>query len=483
MALDADSCYRALSARDSRFDGRFFVGVTTTGIYCRPVCRARTPRRDRCTFYASMFEAERAGFRACLRCKPELAPGLASIDAVLSLAERGSRAIERGFLNERSVPELAAELGVTDRQLRRAMVTSFGLSPVELAEAHRLRMAKQLIEGSAVPLVEVAYASGFGSVRRFNALFRARYGRAPSELRRGMKATRDGIFTLRLDYRPPLDWEQLLAFFRARALDGLEAVTDNAMVRVVSFGEDAAPVRITPLPGKDALLAEVPTLLLKHVIPLRRTLRAVFDLDADPASIAAHLSRDPALASMVRRAPGLRVAGSWHPFEALVRAVVGQQISVRAARTIASRIVARFGRRLTGGPEGEPSMAFPRAERIARAKVEDIVSLGLTSARAQALRGIAAAWSSRPPFEERRDDAAMVEWLVGLPGVGPWTAQYVAMRAMRSPDAFPSGDLVVRKMMGGVPIRVAEERSEAWRPWRAYATVHLWNGASQGVKP
>jgi AraC family transcriptional regulator of adaptative response / DNA-3-methyladenine glycosylase II len=344
--LDPDACHAALVARDARFDGLFFVGVATTGIYCRPICPARTPGRDRCSFHPCAAAAERAGFRACLRCRPELAPGAhdgAAVDAIARLVERAAALIDEGYLNERGVDDLAARLGVSARHLRRATEARLGVSPVELAQTRRLALAKQLLHDTRLGLAELAHASGFASVRRFNAAFRASFARAPSELRREHAPAASPALRLRLDHREPHDWPRLLAFLRARAIPGVELVRERSYHRVVHIGGHTGLLHVSRDPKPGALQALVSPALAPVLMPLVARLRRAFDLDARPDAIARDLGRDPLLAPHLRARPGLRVPGSFDDFEIAARAVLGQQVSVRAATTLAGRLVARFG--------------------------------------------------------------------------------------------------------------------------------------------
>ena len=480
--MDSETCYRALCARDERFDGLFFVAVRTTGIYCRPVCRARTPGRDRCVFYRSAAEADRDGFRACFRCRPELSPGGAPQDSVPRLVRAALAHIEGGFLDEGSVDDLARVLGVTGRHLRRAMEAELGVAPVELAQSRRLALAKQLLQDSSLPLTEIAFASGFGSVRRFNALFAARFGRPPSALRRTMgEAEAGAAVTLRLDYRPPLDWEALLGFLAARAIEGVEVVQGGAYARSVSVGERTGWLRVTRAPQHNALRVEVAPTLAGGLGPLLGTLRALFDLDAHPQLIAESLGRDPLLAPLVARHPGLRVPGAFDGFEAAVRAILGQQVSVRAATTLSGRLAKRFGQALETPIDGVTHL-FPSAAVLAEAPLEAIVQIGLPAARARSIQALAQARARGEIRLERGEDPeAAAAALVALPGIGPWTAQYLGMRVHRYPDAFPASDLGVYKALGVKTARAAEERAAAFRPWRAYAVMFLWQGLAEGV--
>jgi AraC family transcriptional regulator of adaptative response / DNA-3-methyladenine glycosylase II len=483
VRLEADTCYRALAARDRRFDGLFLVGVSTTGVYCRPICPARTPGRDRCRFFARAAEAEREGFRACLRCRPELAPGRGPVDAGPRLVAAAAARIEAGFLNEGSVDALASGLGVTGRHLRRALSGALGLSPVELAQSRRMALAKQLLQDTDLGMTEVAFASGFRSLRRFNALFRARFGKPPSALRReaGAATARDGAIPLRLDFRPPLDWEALLAFLGARATAGVEEVAGGAYRRTVRLGGRTGWVEVRLDPECPALRADVSLSLAGALMPLAARLRALFDLDARPDAVAAHLGRDPLLRRSVGRRPGLRVPGAFDGFETAVRVVLGQQVSVRAATTLAGRLAAALGE-----PIATPFPALgrlpPTPGAVAGAGEDRLAGLGMPGARARALGALAAAAAEgRLPLDAQglRDGA---DRLRELPGIGDWTAQVLAMRS-GEPDAFPAGDLGVRRALGAAGAREAEARAERWRPWRAYAAMHLWTTLARGEEP
>ena len=500
----SDAHYEALAARDPRFDGVFFVGVQTTGIYCRPICPARTPARARCAFFGSPAEAEAAGFRACFRCRPELAPGHAPADAIDALvaaaAERiGEGALNRqsiaspGFAGARSTPggsaesveELAAELGVSARHLRRALEARLGLSPVELAQSRRVALAKQLLHDTALPLAQIAFAAGFGSVRRFNAAFAARMGCAPGDVRRQLagssSASSEPAIELRLDYRPPYDWDQLLAFLRDRAIPGVEHVSDGEYRRIVHLAGHTGPISVRPAPGRPALVLSVAPDLLPALMPLVARVRRMFDLDARPDVIARALGRDRELRALVRARPGLRLPGAIDPFEAAVRALLGQQVSVAAATTLAGRFAARFGK---PAGSGELAFRFPTAAEVAAAGAEQIVKIGMPMTRATAIHELARAIASRAVRldapRSQHDLDGFVARLVELPGIGPWTAHYLAMRALHLPDAFPAADLGVQKALRRAGARAAEERAEAWRPFRAYAVMHLWTSLSEG---
>jgi AraC family transcriptional regulator of adaptative response / DNA-3-methyladenine glycosylase II len=456
-------------ARDGRFDGLFFVAVKTTGVYCRPICPARTPARNRCEFYTRAAEAERAGFRACFRCRPELAPGTASVDALPSLVQAALTRIDAGFLNEASVSDLAKTLGVTSRHLRRAMRGELGLTPVELAQSRRLALAKQLLHDTHLPVAEVAFASGFSSLRRFNALFQSRFGRAPSSVRRHNGAARDAI-ALRLDYRAPFDWQALLSFLEKRALSGIEMVDDGEYRRTVAI--DGTVGWIAVREESPALTARLSLSLTPKLPAVVDRLRALFDLDAQPQRVNEVLGRHRRLASLVRRRPGLRVPGAFDRFELAVRAILGQRVSVAAATTLARRLVDRFGLRIDVGMPGLDRL-FPDAQTLASVEIEELVVVGLTQTRAAAIAALARAVSDGA-IDLARPHQEVVDRLVELPGIGPWTAQYIAMRALGWPDAFVAGDVVVHKALGARTAREAETLANAWRPWRAYAVMHLW---------
>ncbi|BDG03167.1 DNA-3-methyladenine glycosylase 2 family protein [Anaeromyxobacter oryzae] len=473
MTLEANTCYRALCARDARFDGLFFVGVSTTGVYCRPVCPARTPGRDRCRFFRTAAEAERDGFRACFRCRPELAPGGAPVDALPRLVASAVARIASGRLDGGAVDGLAAELGVSDRHLRRAMTAALGVSPIDVAQTRRLAVAKQLLHDTALPLAEVALASGFASVRRFNALFRARFGRPPSAVRREHGSGEDGAIALRLDHRPPLDWAALLAFLRPRATPGVESIEGGVYRRTVAMGGRAGWIAVRPERGRPALRVEVAPALAGALVDVAGRVRALADLDARPAAIDAHLRPDRLLGPLVARHPGLRVPGAFDGFEVAVRAVLGQQVSVRGATTIAGRLVERFGAPVTA-PVPALRRLFPAAEVLAAATERDVATLGMPGARARTVIALARAVAREGLRLDRlADPEETVARLEALPGIGPWTAQVVALRALGWPDAFPAGDLGLRAALGGSE-REALRRAERWRPWRAYAALHLW---------
>ena len=471
--LTDDARYEAILARDPRFDGVFFVGVQTTGVYCRPICPARTPGRARCSFYATPVQAEAAGFRACFRCRPELAPGdAASVDAIATLVAAATRRINEGALNDGSIDDLATELGVTARHLRRATEARLGVSPVELAQTKRLALAKQLLQDTGLPVTAIAFAAGFGSVRRFNAMFSEKMGSAPSEIRRKHAAPSGEAITLRLDYRPPYDFARLLGFLRHRAIPGVERVGEAEYRRVVHLGGHVGEIGVTQLRDRNALALELAPSLLPVVLPLVVRVRRMFDLDARPDLIDRALSRDPLLAPMIAARPGMRVPGAIDPFEAAIRALLGQQVSVAAATTLAGRFAAQLGTRIG---EGELCFRFPTPADVAKAGAARIVKIGMPMTRANAIHNFARVLDSGElVLDHGADLDAFVARLVELPGIGPWTAHYLAMRALHVPDAFPAADLGIQKALQRSGPKQAEARAEAWRPYRSYAVMHLW---------
>ncbi|MFL5348106.1 MAG: AlkA N-terminal domain-containing protein [Hyalangium sp.] len=475
--LEQDLCYRALSGRDARFDGRFFVCVKTTGIYCRPICPARTPKKENCIFVPSAAAAQELGYRSCLRCRPETAPDTPAWAGTEASVARALRLIDEGALDEGSVESLAAQLGIGVRQLHRLFVRHLGASPHAVASSRRLLAAKQLITETSLPLSEVASAAGFQSLRRFNDAVRTAYGRSPSSLRRpskGPDARASAAISLRLGYRPPFDWERVLAYLSGRAIPGVEKVEAETYRRTYRLGGSTGIIEVSHAPELRSLSVRIDGSGAAPVRQIVARLRRLFDLSADPAAIAVALGDDPVLGPRLERARGLRIPGTFEPFELAVRAVLGQQVSVKGATTLAERLVQRCGVPVAAGREGLTHF-FPTPEELARAELSGI---GLTGGRIHALKSLAAACASGAcdlkPGLSLEDSVAR---LVTLPGIGEWTAHYVALRALGEPDAFPAADLGLRKAAGGgAPIepRALERMAEAWRPWRGYAALLLW---------
>lgn len=501
LDLDPDTCYRALRSRDRRFDGRFFVGVRTTGIYCRPVCPARLPRRDRCRFFGSAAEAESQGFRPCLRCRPERAPGRSRVDACRSLAERAEARIRAGALNGRDVPTLARELHVGPRQLRRTLTREFGLPPVALAQTYRLLLAKRLLAETDLPVGRIAHASGFSSLRRFNALTLERWGLSPSRLRRSARATRPERsgssggwgppVSLTLEYRPPYDWVSHLDFLSARALPGVEAVQglgrDARYLRTLEVKGHRGWIEVRPAPGDEpGVRVQASLSLLPVLMEVLDRVRTLFDLDAEPGDVAGHLGRDPLLEPFVCARAGLRIPGSADAFELAWRAVLGQQVSVSSARTLAARVVEAFADSVPEGPDLPPLLThWPvRPETLAEASVDDLAGIGIPGRRAACLKELAARIASGTvEITPAADPEATLIRLRRIPGIGPWTAGYMALRALHRPDGWPSGDGALRRALGDPSPVQMERMAEAWRPWRGYAALHLWRSLSDGDDP
>jgi AraC family transcriptional regulator, regulatory protein of adaptative response / DNA-3-methyladenine glycosylase II len=475
MEIDADLCYRALVSRDARFDGRFFTGVLTTGVYCRPVCPARTPLRRNCTFFGSAAAAAAAGFRPCLRCRPESSPGTPAWAGTSATVTRALRLIGEGVLEEGDVGQLATRLGMGERQLRRLFVEHLGAAPTAVEQTRRVHFAKKLLDETDLPITQIAFSAGFGSVRRFNGAMHRIYGRSPRELRRHGEAAASGAaIRLRLGYRPPLDWHAVLAFLAPRAIPGVEVVTGEAYLRSVAIGAYRGVIRVTAGTG-DFLVLETDAAAAAELPRIVARVRAMFDLGADPQRIEDHLAADPRLRALVLRRPGLRLPGTWDGFELAVRAVLGQQVTVRGATTLAGRLAAQYGEPLDSGLAGIDRL-FP----LPRALV-GFSGRGMPAQRGETIRELARrAATDASLFAAGRDLDAFVAELSDIPGLGPWTAHYVAMRALGEPDAFPASDLGLRRAIAAVegtetPSPAAlQQRAEAWRPWRSYAAMHLW---------
>jgi AraC family transcriptional regulator of adaptative response / DNA-3-methyladenine glycosylase II len=490
MRQESKSLYKALVSRDRRFDGLFFVGVASTGIYCRPICPTKPPKQVNCRFYNTAQEAEQAGFRPCLRCRPELAPGSAPVDSSQRIAHLVVQKIEESTADEQSALEtIAGEFELSSRQIRRVIRKELGVAPIQLILTRRLLLAKQLLTETKLPVTEIAFASGFSSLRRFNDAFTTRYGMPPTRLRR--KAVEDmsgvdgaGTSTLQLSYRPPYDWPGVLAFLKAREMKSVEWVTEHFYARTVRLGDAKGWIRITRAEKKTALLLEFSHSLAPVLPALLNRVRNLFDLNARPEIISRHLAADEVLSPLVKANPGMRVPGAFSGFEMGLRAILGQQVTVKSATTVAGRLAAAFG-----DPIATPFPALnrltPAPERIAAARFDQFARLGITGARSKCIVGLAQAQASgRLSLDSgnHHSPEATIERLVELPGIGRWTAHYIAMRALRWPDAFPKEDIAVRNNLGGVTSKQAEAMSQAWRPWRSYAVLHIWRRAKE-VKP
>jgi AraC family transcriptional regulator, regulatory protein of adaptative response / DNA-3-methyladenine glycosylase II len=482
-ALDFDACYLAIAGRDTRFDGRFYTAVTSTRIYCRPICPARTPARANVRFYRHAAAAEAAGFRPCRRCRPELSPGDPGWNVSADLVGRALRLIDDGVADEHGVAGLAQRLHVTERHLHRLFVAELGTAPLTVARTRRLLLAKQLLTETSVPITDVAFAAGFGSVRQFNAAMKESYGFAPSDLRKAVGPLSRGgdILTLRLGYRQPYDSQAILRFLASRAIPGVETVTKGSGAAITGYSRVIPGGWITLTPDTDHFRLTVETDDIRQLARIVARCRRLLDLDADPAAIASVLG-ETLLGPLLEERPGLRVPGAFDGFELAVRAVVGQQISVAGARTLLGRIAACVGTPadispgspadISPGSPGSPAgVLFPSAQQLAEA---ELGGLGLTNRRIGTLKALAEAVADgRIDLDGGADPAETTAKLLEIPGIGPWTTGYIALRSLRDPDAWPDGDLVLKKTMARLGIPAGE--LERWRPWRAYAALHLWN--------
>lgn len=477
MDLDPVICYTAWRARDARFDGRLFMGVDTTGIYCRPVCPSRLPRPEHCHFFPSAAAAESAGFRPCLRCRPETAPGLSAVDSPARLARAAAALIEEGIGDGLDLPAVATKLGVTPRHLRRVFGEEFGVAPSEYAQTQRLLHAKRLLTDTALPIVDVAFAAGFGSLRGFQGAFTRHYGLAPSGFRRSTPVEATDKLSFRLSFRPPLDWNALVGFLARRTIDGVETVEGTTYRRTVRISRPRAGHTGWLSAGLDpagtSVCVTVSASLLPALPVILQRAKRLFDLAADPAEIAAHLG------AVAQAAPGLRLPGAFDGFEMAVRAILGQQVTVKAARTLAGRFARAFGEPIETPVPGL-EVLFPPPGVVAGRSVDAIASLGIVSARARAILALAQALAEGSlSLDPVADAEVQLSRLRALPGIGEWTAQYLAMRALGCPDAFPHADYGVRKALGTKSDRDVLAIAEAWRPWRAYAVMHLWRSLAE----
>ena len=475
MVLDADAAYLAVKARDARFDGRLFVGVTSTGVYCRPVCRVRTPMRKNCRFFDTRAQAEAAAFRPCMKCRPEIAPGLSQMDSSRSLADTAARQIEHAVHSGEavSIPALAARLGVTDRHLRRIFAASHGVGPHDYLTTQRLLLAKQLLTDTAQPVTQVALASGFDSLRRFNAAFVERYRFNPTQLRReGAGPPADTA--LRLAYRPPYDVAAVLDFFAQREVRGVEQVEGLTLRRTVGWLHRG--LRVTGwvsarfVPERDEVHVGASASLSPVLGAVMQRVRHALDLDADPALI------DPVMALLpVPPRPGLRLTGVMDGFEGAVRVILGQQVTVKAARTLVHRLVDCLGEPIDT-PFAALTHVFPHAQAVAAADPEVIGKLGIVRQRVRALQALARAVADGSIALHRGAplDVTM-DALRALPGIGEWTTQLIAMRALAWPDAWPASDIGLMNALGSRDLKHLNAVAEPWRPWRAYAVMRLWH--------
>ncbi|HEX4413592.1 MAG TPA: AlkA N-terminal domain-containing protein [Lacipirellulaceae bacterium] len=487
MELNPAVCYRTVQARDARYDGRFFTCVKTTGIYCRPICPARPPKLENCTFVPTAAAAQEAGFRPCLRCRPESSPNLDVWRGTEATVSRALKLIEAGALDDADVISLADRLDIGERQLRRLFNKHIGAAPITVAQTRRVLLAKQLIHETNLSMIQVALASGFGSVRRFNDVFQRMYKRRPSELRRRKAATSAAAeITIFLPYRPPYDWATMMRFLEVRAIPSLEVVEGETYSRVIEFGDSIGSIHVSNAPEQSSLRVTVRLSKLDVLPTIISRLRRMFDLGAETNVIASALACDPMLAPLVAARPGLRVPGGWDGFEIAVRAVAGQQITLTGATALLGRIVAKLGSEV-GDQSGTPGLThtFPQPKRFT---VKSLAGLGTTTSRIASLVAIAdAVRADARLFDPRRDLDEAVMRLRQLAGVGEWTAQYIAMRALAESDAFLATDIGLQRRAAESGRRPSAQkllaRAERWRPWRAYATLHLWMADGDIVQP
>jgi len=473
--LDRETCRKARLARDARFDGRFFIGVRTTKIFCRPICPAVSPREEHVDYYPSAAAAAAAGLRPCLRCRPECAPGTPAWNGSSSTVSRALREIAAGALDTAGVGNLADRLGVGERHLRRLFLEHLGAPPIAVAQTHRLLSAKRLIDDTDLSLSTVALAAGYGSVRRFNHAVRETWNRTPRELRRTRRGVGGRGLCFRLRYRPPFDWEGLVGFLSTRAIPGVEEVENGSYRRSILVA--GVPGIIELSRGDSEVILEIDHARPECLLGIVSRVRRLCDLDADPVAIASCLSSDALLRPLVEARPGLRVPGAWDGFELGIRAILGQQISVRGASTLAGRLAERYGRRLESARSGVTHL-FPRAEELAGV---DLASIGLPQKRAETLSAFSAAVASgQLVLDGSAAPEDTRERLRSIAGIGEWTTGYVGMRALNDPDAFPAADLVLLRAARAGTARELQGFAERWRPWRAYAALHLWQGVNDG---
>lgn len=482
MILDKRICDRARLARDSRFDGLFFIGVMSTGIYCRPICPAPSAKSENIVYFPTAAAAAEAGLRPCLRCRPEASPGSPAWNGTSATVSRAVLLIRQGALNDGNVEDLALKLGVGSRHLRRLFQTHIGVSPLALAATQKILFAKKLLNETQMPISQIAFASGFGSIRRFNAAFSKLYGKTPSAFRHPVRGERRGgqaryRCKLTLSYRPPFDWQRMLNFYRSRAIPGVEYVENGIYRRTIRINETTGTISVGHAEKDNALLLTTVLSDSRDLMPLVERVRRMFDLDANMAAVHTVLAMDPVLAKVIRQQPGLRLPGAWDPFEIAVRAVVGQQVSVKGARTLLGRIAAKAGSPADFPEQPALTHFFPTARELGRCELGRI---GMPTNRVASIKALSQAVAGESmPLLVNPSVENFIKQLTGIPGIGDWTAQYIAMRALGEPDAFPADDLGIIKALqqgGRRPTRKQIlARAENWRPWRSYAAICLWH--------
>lgn len=468
MLPDKNTCYKALLAHDPRFDGKFFVAVRSTGIYCRTVCRARTPRFENCAFFQNAAAAEKAGYRPCLRCRPELAPGSSRSDSLSRSAAVIARSIQEGQLSANFLSELCRRLSISPRQLRRVVESSFGVSPLELAITQKLLLSRQLLQNSRLSITEIALASGFGSIRRFNAAFKQHYGMSPSMLKQRTERKSEAEFNCAISYRKPFDWKSLLSFLEKRATQGLEHIIDGSYSRVVQIADRSGYFTAVNNAGEGRIELAVSHSLMPVLMPLLLRVRRLFDLDCDPELIECDLKE------LAAANPGLRIAGAFDGFETAVRGIMGQQVSVKAAGTIMNRFCCTYGSKIST-PYEKLFLSFPSIETVAAIDPDELCRIGLVKQRAESIVQLARfCLDGKLSLEQAVDPLDSMEKLKQVKGIGDWTANYIAMRCWSWPDAFPYSDAGIQKALASKNKKLILEKAECWRPWRSYAAFHLW---------
>lgn len=480
MLLNPDEYEQARQARDPHFDGRFFVGVLTTGIYCRPVCPVRIPKKENIRLYSSAAAAAEAGFRPCLRCRPESSPGTPAWMGTSHTVSRALQLIANGALNNGSVQDLALQVGVSARQLTRLFDKHLGVSPLTVANTQRLHLAKKLIDETTLSMTEICFAAGFSSVRRFNAVFRQVYDRSPMSLRKNtvagaVPAPNQGI-RIRLSFRPPFDWRTMLAYLARRAIPGVEHVTDSTYSRTIMPDGKAGELSVCFSDNSNTLLLTIHHEHTRFLYQIAERVRIMFDLKAVSTEIENFLSNDPFLRPVVAANPGIRVPVAWDGFEVAVRAIIGQQVSVKGATTLVSRFAAACGTPYQSAINPALNLIFPLPQAVLEAPLS---GLGLTTRRIDAIKQLAAAvCAGELHFDGSMATAQFVERITRISGIGPWTAQYIALRALNDPDAFPHSDLILLRAAAADDETLTPgqllAKAERWRPWRAYVVMLLW---------
>ncbi len=487
MELNKQTYKQAWLSKDARFDGKFFIGVKSTKIYCRPVCPVKLPSFKNVTFFKTAAQAGANGFRPCLRCRPETSPGTPVWSGTSTTVSRALRLIANGDLDETDLPTFATRLGITERHLCRLFGQHLGASPNAVAQTRRLHTAKRLIDETNLPMTQVALSSGYSSLRRFNDHIKQTYGTTPTRLRKNKSANdqpeSNGWYVFKLPYRPPYNWEYLLKFLKVRATPGVEKVEDGKYIRSIGTRKYPGIIQVSCDQANHQLICQIQTSKPEELFLVIEKIKRIFDLGADPQIILNTLKKDKKLWPLVKKNQGLRVPGCWDGFEIAVRAIVGQQISVVGATTVMGKIVEKYGEKpcptfITGS--GDISYLFPMPSILAKL---DIESLPMPKARAATIARVAQAIADGElELDDSQQPEQMLEQLLSIKGIGPWTAQYIAMRALTHPDALLEGDLVLEKKAAqlydkGDRMKTSAllKYAEKWRPWRAYAAMHIWN--------